>query len=650
MKPNIIIEQIETISKKLLSIENKINKINDNYEMLDNNMEDIYDTINTINNDNIEKNNDNIEKNNDKNQSSKNQSSKNQSSKNQNSKNQSSKNQNSKNQSSIKKTNKKQSSKNQSSIKKKNTNNISKSHYNFRNKKRKYDLNECNTMNDIINHNNINTIEDNYEDEDEDEEEDKDDYDYETEDETEDEDKTDTTPTLVKNIKFIKTYITNYIKTLKYKYNEKDKYILKEQALKFYNNIILNNKDLELTQLYENINYFINETPEQRISILEKFDAILNLTNTKEPKLFKIMKSSLDTYYKKVALNKLQLLDKMKSGESEYFKLTQWIDTFLEIPFNIYKTPKYMDKSTLISPSNYLIDAQQHLDKVIYGQQNTKNHIIEILAKMITNPKTMGSVFAIQGAAGTGKTTLIKDGLSEVFGLPFIFISLGGTQDRTFLTGSNYVYEGSACGKIIQSLKQSQCMNPIFYFDELDKVSNTDKGQEIINVLIHLTDYTQNSHFMDDYMDGIVVDLSRATFIFSFNDKSKISPILLDRMEIISFSSYSFTEKMHIAKSFLLPTIIQNIFGEKKDTIQISDDQLKTIINLPFYKKTQHTTQNTILNTTQNTSNNKIYNKLINKNKKKKYKSNTYGGVRYIKKKLEKIVSKMNVDLIMKKK
>jgi ATP-dependent Lon protease len=167
---------------------------------------------------------------------------------------------------------------------------------------------------------------------------------------------------------------------------------------------------------------------------------------------------------------------------------------------------------------------------------------------------------------------------------------------------------------------------------------------------------------MDDYMDGIVVDLSRATFIFSFNDKSKISPILLDRMEIISFSSYSFTEKMHIAKSFLLPTIIQNIFGEKKDTIQISDDQLKTIINLPFYKKTQHTTQNTILNTTQNTilnttqnttqntSNNKIYNKLINKNKKKKYKSNTYGGVRYIKKKLEKIVSKINVDLIMKKK
>ena len=98
----------------------------------------------------------------------------------------------------------------------------------------------------------------------------------------------------------------------------------------------------------------------------------------------------------------------------------------------------------------------------------------------------------------------------------------------------HFTYEGSKWGRIVEILIESKCMNPIFYFDELDKVSNTDKGQEIINLLIHLTDYTQNTHFMDDYMDGIVIDLSRATFIFSFNDKSKISPILLDRMELIN--------------------------------------------------------------------------------------------------------------------
>ena len=457
-----------------------------------------------------------------------------------------------------------------------------------------------------------------------------------------------------KNNKLINTYITNYIKTIKHKYNEKDKHKLKEQATQFYNNLITSKQNLAITQLYEHIKYFIDDTPEQRISILETFANIINLTDNKIPKIFKIMKSSLDTYYKKLALNKLQLLEKMKPGDNEYFKLSNWIDTFLEIPFNIYKIPKYMDTLILQTPSLYLTEAQQHLDKVIYGQQETKRHIIEILAKMITNPKTMGSVFAIQGDAGTGKTTLIKDGLSEVFGLPFIFISLGGAQDRTFLSGSNYVYEGSACGKILQSLKQSQCMNPIFYFDELDKVSNTDKGQEIINMLIHLTDYTQNNHFMDDYMDGIVIDLSRATFIFSFNDKLKISPILLDRMEIIKFQSYTLTEKKHIANTFLLPNIIKNIFGDNKKEIVLTNIQLEQIVKIPGVYTNTNTSSTKNVSGTSKIHNVITKNNLINKKRKYNYNSNSninsnckkYGGVRYIKKRLERLVSKINVEII----
>ena len=313
-----------------------------------------------------------------------------------------------------------------------------------------------------------------------------------------------------------------------------------------------------------------------------------------------------------------------------------------------------MDTLILQTPSLYLTEAQQHLDKVIYGQQETKRHIIEILAKMITNPKTMGSVFAIQGDAGTGKTTLIKDGLSEVFGLPFIFISLGGAQDRPFLSGSNYVYEGSACGKILQSLKQSQCMNPIFYFDELDKVSNTDKGQEIINMLIHLTDYTQNNHFMDDYMDGIVIDLSRATFIFSFNDKLKISPILLDRMEIIKFHPYTLTEKKHIANTFLLPNIIKNIFGDNKKEIVLTNIQLEQIVKIPGVYTNTNTSSTKNVSGTSKIHNVITKNNLINKKRKYNYNSNSninsnckkYGGVRYIKKRLERLVSKINVEII----
>ena len=398
------------------------------------------------------------------------------------------------------------------------------------------------------------------------------------------------------------------------------------------------------------------------------------------------MNSTLDVYYKKIALNKLQLLEQMSPDNNEYFKLKQWIDTLLEIPFNIYKTPHYLDNEKIKNSATYLKESKEYMDTIIYGQNKTKEHIIEILAKMISNPKTLGSVFAIHGEAGTGKTTLIKDGLSIIFGLPFIFISLGGAQDRAFLAGSNYVYEGSACGKIIQSLKQSQCMNPIFYFDELDKVSNTDKGQEIINLLIHLTDYSQNSHFNDDYMDGISLDLSRATFIFSFNDKEKISPILLDRMEMIKFNSYTKTEKKYIAQHFLLPNVVKNVFGEGTDKkIQLLEEQLDKIIikpniyrsiyNIPVYNNQKHSNQKhsnkkqsnqkqfNQKHTNQNNIKNpqhKIINKLIEKKKNRNKTNinknkinininynNNYGGVRYIKKRIEKILAKMNVDIIM---
>lgn len=417
---------------------------------------------------------------------------------------------------------------------------------------------------------------------------------------------------------------------------------IKEKARLFYNKLIQNQPQLKDDSIKEHILYFINQNESNRTSILTNLEEVFELTNTKTPRLFKIINSTLDAYHKKIALNKLHLLETMQKSDSEYFKISQWLDTFLEIPFNIFKTPSYMDANIITNPAKYLTDSRKHLDTVIYGQDQTKQHIIEILARMIRNPKTLGSVFAIYGEAGTGKTTLIKDGLSHIFGLPFIFISLGGAQDRATLAGSNYVYEGSCCGKIIQSLKQSQCMNPIFYFDELDKTSGTEKGNEIINLLIHLTDYTQNSHFIDDYMDGIAINLSRATFIFSFNDKNKISPILLDRMEIIKFNSYSNEEKMVIARDFLLPNVVKNVFNDTKINIVISDENMKKIINYKQQKKIYNVNKaNTLGKIMKNVS-----------RKKNKYKGkcsrNGNGGVRYIKKILERIVSRINLQLFQK--
>ena len=420
----------------------------------------------------------------------------------------------------------------------------------------------------------------------------------------------------------------------------------KEKSILFYNKLIQNQPQLkdDSESIKEHINYFIEQPDSQRKLILDNLEKVFELTDTKTPRLFKILNSTLDAYHKKIALNKLQILETMQKSDSEYFKISQWLDTFLEIPFNTYKIPSYMDAKITSNPAKYLTDSRKHLDTVIYGQDNTKQHIIEILARMIRNPKTLGSVFAIYGEAGTGKTTLIKDGLSHVFGLPFIFISLGGAQDRATLTGSNYVYEGSSCGKIIQSLKQSQCMNPIFYFDELDKTSGTEKGNEIINLLIHLTDYTQNSHFMDDYMDGIAIDLSRATFIFSFNNKNKVSPILLDRMEIIKFKSYSNEEKMVIARNFLLPSVVKNVFNDSSIKFVISDANMSKIVcNGSFVKKIFNRKYLKLGKIMKNVSRRKKENK-SSCNSNSNSSGNSNGGVRYIKKILERIVSRINLQ------
>jgi len=454
-----------------------------------------------------------------------------------------------------------------------------------------------------------------------------------------------------KIIKYIDSVLSNY-KTDDT--NDNDTNATKEKVMLFYNKLIQNQPQLKDNHdsLTEHITYFIEQSAEQREIILENLEKVFNITNTKTPRLFKILNSTLDTYHKKIALNKLHILETMQKSDSEYFKISQWLDTFLEIPFNTYKTPSYLDTQITTNTTNtakYLNESRQHLDTVIYGQDQTKQHIIEILARMIRNPKTLGSVFAIYGEAGTGKTTLIKEGLSHIFGLPFIFISLGGAQDRATLAGSNYVYEGSSCGKIIQSLKQSQCMNPIFYFDELDKTSGTEKGNEIINLLIHLTDYTQNSHFMDDYMDGIAIDLSRATFIFSFNDKNKVSPILLDRMEIIKFNSYSNKEKMVIARDFLLPNVVKNVFNDDSIRVDISDANMLKIINYgyggpsyggpspqdPLVPAGSFMRKRFIKNGSR-------FSKVMKKCKRK-------GGVRYIKKILERIVSRINLQLFQKK-
>ena len=154
---------------------------------------------------------------------------------------------------------------------------------------------------------------------------------------------------------------------------------------------------------------------------------------------------------------------------------------------------------------------------------------------------------------------------------------LGGATDASYLEGHGYTYEGATWGKIIDMVMVSNCMNPIIFFDELDKVSLTDKGREIIGILMHLTDPSQNTAIQDRYFSGIDFDLSKAMIVFSYNDPNLIDPILRDRIVEIKMGGFDTDQKIQILKDFSIPKICKNI-GFNPANIIICDDVLKYII------------------------------------------------------------------------
>ena len=207
------------------------------------------------------------------------------------------------------------------------------------------------------------------------------------------------------------------------------------------------------------------------------------------------------------------------------------------------------------------------LGEAVYGLNDAKLRIMPMSGQGIVNPTAIGTAIAIKGPMGTGKTTLVKDGISKILGRDFAFIPLGGATDSSFLEGHSYTYEGSTWGKIVDLLIKCKSMNPVIYFDELDKISDTPKGEEIAGILTHLTDTTQNNQFHDRYFSDIDFDLSRCLFIFSYNDESKVNRILLDRMYRIQTKGYDQPQKTKIVNNYLLPKICEQVKFEKNEII-----------------------------------------------------------------------------------
>jgi ATP-dependent Lon protease len=274
-------------------------------------------------------------------------------------------------------------------------------------------------------------------------------------------------------------------------------------------------------------------------------------------------------------IKKIDMLGQMEDEGGDTHKLRSWIDGFMRIPFgDTVPLPVKMDDGPAPCAA-FLSETRSSLDKAVYGMEPAKTQIMQILAQWIANPGSVGNVIALKGPMGVGKTSFAKNGVASVLKRPFEFFSLGGATDSANFVGHSYTYEGSMWGRVVDSLINARCMNPVMYFDELDKVSETPHGQEIVSMLIHLTDRSQNSQFHDRYFAGVDIDLSQCLFVFSFNDESKVHPILKDRMQMITCTGYSADDKFQIVEKYIWPQMLERTNFKE---LSIKSDAIKFLI------------------------------------------------------------------------
>ena len=345
---------------------------------------------------------------------------------------------------------------------------------------------------------------------------------------------------------------------------------------------------------------------------------ILKLSSSDIPYERRINLLNVSENIKSKAIEKLKSLKSNFQGDN---KAQSWLDGLLKIPFGVFKENSIMNfKSEFIKKldnnlfsneqinnyilnnintidqslikdwdnynkerSSYLHNVRNKLDEAVYGHKEAKLQLERIFAQWI-NGESKGAILGLLGPPGTGKTSLAKNGLSKCLidnqntSRPFIFLPIGGSVNGSTLVGHNYTYVGSTWGRIADSLMTSECMNPIIFIDEVDKISNTEFGKEIVSILTHLTDSTQNDSFEDKYFSGIPLDLSKALIVFSFNDLSLIDPILRDRITTIEVKAYTIEEKIKIIQNYMLPEITKDI-GFAENEIIFNEDIITFLIN-----------------------------------------------------------------------
>jgi len=315
---------------------------------------------------------------------------------------------------------------------------------------------------------------------------------------------------------------------------------------------------------------------DKQTELLTALEKRPTMTDTGVNLMLRILTLKIPTETQALVLSKYNSLQNLEPSSGEYFKLRNWLDKIVSIPFGMYRELPVKMGDGSEACSTFMKGALKSLDEAIYGQEDTKLQILQYITTKIANPDGKGMSLLLVGPPGIGKTSVIKNGIAKAMGWPFQFISLGGDSDASTYTGHQLVYESSHCGKIVNSLIAAKSMSTVLLFDEVDKVSTTPKGEEVQNMLIHLTDPASNEGFEDKYLSGVPIDLSKVMFVFSANDITKIDRVLLDRLMVIELKGYDLKQKVTIAENYLLPTALKEV--NLAERVAVSKEVLSYII------------------------------------------------------------------------
>ena len=324
----------------------------------------------------------------------------------------------------------------------------------------------------------------------------------------------------------------------------------KELARKVKENVDKNQKD-----------YFLKE----RMKVIqEELGEEENAMEEADEWLKKLDELKLDEKIDTKVRKEIKRFTKMAPSSAESAVIRNYVETIIELPWN---------KASKVNIN--IAKADRVLEQDHYGLKSVKERVLEYLAVIHLSKGIKGPILCLVGPPGTGKTSIARS-IAKATGREFIRMSLGGVRDEAEIRGHRRTYIGAIPGRIITSIKDSGVNNPLFLFDEIDKLGADYKGDPS-SALLEVLDPEQNKTFTDHFLD-IPFDLSKVLFVTTANSLDTIPRPLLDRMEVIQVSGYTEEEKLRIAQKYLIPKQ-EKEHGLRRNSLNISERAIRDIIN-----------------------------------------------------------------------